>query len=495
MCHDISLQYILTISQAICATGLTVGLRRIPAGFHVAVHADGADWQTSNKPAHLDQHVIEWNERILLPSEPSAKVRVRVYASFELDPMLDDGELLRAVETSVGDLLHRCEKSHPVIFQPKAEEVLSPFHPIAPMLDIVVSHDTTGRRTAGISSNASSTSNVPLPSASLIINVTLQHYCSPSSNWWSCDAIIILHKQPPARVRLLTDLKRLARSVLALRENIDKEAGPRKTQAGLMNTLREPWDDVVRPVVEKLDRFVPQGSRLWWCPTSYFNFLPLHAAGEYKRNGKSLSQLYVSSYTPSLTAPIGARKSNDRSLSVSFAAIGQNHPPGHSLPLEAVEPELELVRRLIPPTISFTKVTSAESTRSRTLQALQDNRWLHLRVTEHKTYIIQTDLSRHEFAFLSACGTALGDFETPDEVIHLAAALQFAGVKSTTGTFWTVDDMTARRLVEAFYTNLCGDGKMNSKQAARALHKAVQSLACDTDMPLDQRIVFMHIGL
>ncbi|KAG2151576.1 uncharacterized protein EDB93DRAFT_1138211, partial [Suillus bovinus] len=43
-------------------------------------------------------------------------------------------------------------------------------------------------------------------------------------------------------------------------------------------------------------------SRIWWCPTSLFNFMPLHAAGEYRPKGKSLSQQYISSYTPSLTA-------------------------------------------------------------------------------------------------------------------------------------------------------------------------------------------------
>jgi hypothetical protein len=35
---------------------------------------------------------------------------------------------------------------------------------------------------------------------------------------------------------------------------------------------------------------------------------------------------------------------------------------------------------------------------------------------------------------------------------------------------------------------------MNFKGAARALHRAVHSLAHDKDIPLDQRIVFMHIG-
>ncbi|KAG1795578.1 CHAT domain-containing protein, partial [Suillus subaureus] len=98
-------------------------------------------------------------------------------------------------------------------------------------------------------------------------------------------------------------------------------------------------------------------------------------------------------------------------------------------------------------------------------------------------------------AFLSACDAALGDYDTPDEVIHLAAGLQFAGVKSVVGTLWKVNDSTVQRLVKAFYKNFCGDDKMNSKRAARALHKAVQSLACDKDMPLEQRVVFMHIDI
>jgi hypothetical protein len=52
--------------QAIRATDLTLGFRRIPAGFHVVVKADGAEFQTSNKSTHVDQAVVEWDEPILL---------------------------------------------------------------------------------------------------------------------------------------------------------------------------------------------------------------------------------------------------------------------------------------------------------------------------------------------------------------------------------------------------------------------------------------------
>ncbi|KAG2743717.1 hypothetical protein P692DRAFT_201869884 [Suillus brevipes Sb2] len=322
----------------------------------------------------------------------------------------------------------------------------------------------------------------------------------------SCDAIIIPHKQSPTSIRLPTNLEKLQTLVVRFQ---------RTSRPALAKALIELWDDVVRPVVDILGGFARRHSRIWWCPTSVFNFLPLHAAGEYRFHGQFLSQLYISSYTPSLTALIKARR-HDRSLLVSFAAIGQDHPPGASFTLECVEPELELVRNLLPPppTISFTKITSVDATRSRALRALQDNTWLHFSC--HGTQnnedpfnsaflmrdrplslldITQTDLSQHEFAFLSACDTAAGDPSTPDEVIHLAAGLQFAGVKSVVGTLWKVTDATVQRLVEEFYKNFCKDGKMNSKRAARALHQAVQSLASDKDLPLEQRILFVHIGI
>jgi len=83
-----------------------------------------------------------------------------------------------------------------------------------------------------------------------------------------------------------------------------------------------------------------------------------------------------------------------------------------------------------------------ESTKSRVLQVLQDNHWLPFSCHGTQNFaepfksallmhdepltlldITQTDLSKHQYAFLSACDTAVGVFDRPDEVIHLAAAL------------------------------------------------------------------------
>ncbi|KAG2138081.1 CHAT domain-containing protein [Suillus bovinus] len=243
----------------------------------------------------------------------------------------------------------------------------------------------------------------------------------------SCNAIIITHKQPPTSMQLSTDLQKLTKLVLAFRVAVEKEVGPKGNQTALIKALRELWDLVVGPVVENLGGFARPGSRIWWCPTSVFNFLPLHAAGEYKQKGKSLSQQYISSYTPSLTALIKARGSHEKSLSVPFVAIGQDRPNGVSFTLDAVESELELVRRLLPPlpTASFSKITSIDATKSRVLRALRDNTWFHLACHGTQRFdepfesaflmrdqrlslldITQMDLSRHQFAFLSACETA-----------------------------------------------------------------------------------------
>jgi CHAT domain-containing protein len=39
-------------------------------------------------------------------------------------------------------------------------------------------------------------------------------------------------------------------------------------------------------------------------------------------------------------------------------------------------------------------------------------------------------------AFLSACETAKGDEQQPDQAVHLAATMLFAGFKSVVGTMW-----------------------------------------------------------
>ncbi|KAG2344808.1 hypothetical protein BDR05DRAFT_1058690, partial [Suillus weaverae] len=109
---------------------------------------------------------------------------------------------------------------------------------------------------------------------------------------------------------------------------------------------------------------------------------------------------------------------------------------------EAVDSELELVHKLVPATANRTTISGDAATRAGALEGLQGSTWVHLAChgkqdpaqpynshfimrDEHLTLldIMDKDIPHAEFAFLSACHTAVGDEKTPDEVIHLAAGL------------------------------------------------------------------------
>jgi CHAT domain-containing protein len=50
--------------------------------------------------------------------------------------------------------------------------------------------------------------------------------------------------------------------------------------------------------------------------------------------------------------------------------------------------------------------------------------------------LMDVKLDRAFLAFLSACETAKGDKEHPDQAIHLAAAMLFCGFRSVVATMW-----------------------------------------------------------
>jgi CHAT domain-containing protein len=52
--------------------------------------------------------------------------------------------------------------------------------------------------------------------------------------------------------------------------------------------------------------------------------------------------------------------------------------------------------------------------------------------------LMQLDLKHAFLAFLSACETATGSKDQPDQAMHLAAAMLFVGFKSVVATMWSV---------------------------------------------------------
>ncbi|KAG1880880.1 TPR-like protein [Suillus subluteus] len=336
-----------------------------------------------------------------------------------------------------------------------------------------------------------------------------------NASQYSCDALIVLRDQNPVHVPL--DVTRVEVSELSSDfQSVAEQFGCSDHQNKLVGILRKLWHDIVDPVIQALRKSnVCPGSRIWWCPTAEFTLLPLHAAGPYERERDNLSQIYISSYTPTLATLVRARQRVSPYASTQyFVAIGQGNPE-RGKELRCVAPELAAIaQRLVPIVSSFTSLRDNLATVQGALDALNHNQWLHLAChgMPHRTQpfessftmrdgplmikdIIRSNWQNPEFAFLSACHTTVGDEKSPDESIHLAAAMQFSGFRSVIGSMWSVDDEVARQVVSAFYDKLVDDsGRLDCARAAVALHKAVKKLRRN-NIPLEQQIVFVHIGI
>jgi CHAT domain-containing protein len=195
-----------------------------------------------------------------------------------------------------------------------------------------------------------------------------------------------------------------------------------------------------------------------------------------------------------------------------FVAIGQGNPDKGKA-LRHVAAEVDDVARHVTPILPFTSLMENDATVQRALDALNRHQWVHLachgmpnpkKPFESSftmrdgplaiTDIIRSRLPTPEFAFLSACHTTVGHESSPDESIHLAAAMQFSGFRSVIGSMWSVDDEVIGQIVSAFYDNMVGrSGKLDCRHAAVALHKAVMKLR--KKIPLEQQIVLVHIGV
>jgi len=198
-----------------------------------------------------------------------------------------------------------------------------------------------------------------------------------------------------------------------------------------------------------------------------------------------------------LAALIRARRC-DPSTSVferkRFIAIGQAKAVGES-ELVSVGAELDNIGLRVDGSPTFTRIDREESCTSRVVEELGKNDWVHLAchgIPNPKKpfesafalrdgrftiqHIIGCDLKNPEFAYLSACHTTVGDEESPDEAIHLASAMQFAGFCSVIGTMWVVDDSETNKTTSTFYKYMVDEsGRLDHTRAAFALNKTMNA--------------------
>ena len=248
-----------------------------------------------------------------------------------------------------------------------------------------------------------------------------------------------------------------------------------------------------------------------WCLNGPLAFLPLHAAGDYSAQaevGSKLSDYAVSSYIPSLTALSNAQQprelTNSTVLTVNLPVEGElpysskeiaaiNHVLGSSKPVELSEENAsaENVKKGMEK-YSFIHFAChgqqdlTDPTQSALLLANKGRLTLE--------DIIDLKLPHAQLAFLSACETAAGDIKIQEEAFHLAGGLLIAGYRGVVGTLWAIQDSDGPLVAQEFYKQLSKDGTLDVKQAAYALHHAVQKLRIQSNSFL-QWVPFIHLGI
>ncbi|PVF99209.1 TPR-like protein [Serendipita vermifera] len=279
------------------------------------------------------------------------------------------------------------------------------------------------------------------------------------------------------------------------------------------NILAILWRHVAKPVIDSLMYQVNTHDppHIWWCATGPLAFLPIHAAGLYDEPdlGHKLSDYVVSSYCPTLSSLSEPLHQSDQG-DFKMLTVAQPATP-NAAPIPQTEDEVKLIRQ-IASGIQVMNLTGEEATVDRVLHAMQDSNWVHLACHGQQcigsamdsglllqdgilklSTVVRARLPKAQFAFLSACQTAMGDESVSEESAHLAAGMLLAGYRGVIATMWSIGDNDAPRIAEDVYQRILQSGKPNWKEAARALHEGVKRLR-ESGAGFISWVPFIHIG-
>jgi tetratricopeptide (TPR) repeat protein len=340
---------------------------------------------------------------------------------------------------------------------------------------------------------------------------------------WRSDIIILLDNCPPCTIPTVDDfyghaIKLHDRLMEARKVGLDSG----EYQYALRIVLRDLYELVGYPVIEKLRVLgIPEQSRIWWCPTSVFCSLPLHAMGPIpadhmlkpsKPSRRYFSDLYIPSYTPSLSALIESRNPSAQALEQpSLLLVAQ---PDLSLP--GVWGEIQVMNNL---TVPVKSLIAKSATPSTVIENLRSHRFAHFachgNLATGKPFdasfqldgskrltlldIVRSRLPNAEFAFLSCCHTAeITEQSIADEALHLTAAMLYCGFRSVVGTMWAMADTDGRDLAENFYKSLFSSSRQQGvpyyERSARALRDAARKLRRTEGITLERWVNFVHYG-
>ncbi|KAH9161527.1 CHAT domain-containing protein [Lactarius sanguifluus] len=338
---------------------------------------------------------------------------------------------------------------------------------------------------------------------------------------WRSDILILLHNTSPSliptphyfydRANALRDRLLDSRNKHGLDSSHYNET--------LASVLAELYHLVGKPVIDRLHQLnIQEQSRIWWCPTSVFCSVPLHAMGPIPSDDgveRYFLDLYICSYTPTLSALIQSRNRDSDSLSLDRPSLLLVAQPDPSLP--TVRGEIQVVQLLDTDVTSF---ISEAATPAAVIDGLHHHQFIHFAchgtLEADKPFeagfelygdkrltlldIVRSNLPTAEFAFLSACHTAeVTEGSVIDEGLHLAAAVQYCGFRSVVGTMWAMVDEDGRDLAEHFYKSLFSASRRDQavpyhKRSAKALRMAVKKLRRKRRISLERWVNFVHYG-
>ncbi|KAG8692305.1 hypothetical protein FRC08_009864 [Ceratobasidium sp. 394] len=223
--------------------------------------------------------------------------------------------------------------------------------------------------------------------------------------------------------------------------------GRPSSEARIESVLGLLWAAVVKPVLDRLGytQVPPDGTlpHITWCATGPLAFLPLHAAGTYKGSTAAKTfEFVISSYTPTLSGLLA--ESPDPGAFSGILAVGQAAAPGFK-PIPKTTTEISHVQKAAG-SIPFVRLEGSAATSAAVMDAMEKQSWVHLacHASQDSTdptrsafhlYNSQLDLAtiatkslKHAgLAFLSACQTAAGNEDLPEQAVHLAAGMMLAG--------------------------------------------------------------------
>ena len=347
---------------------------------------------------------------------------------------------------------------------------------------------------------------------------------------WRSDILILLHNAPPSLIATPDDFFGRASAMKDELLDARNKHGPDSDHYNqtLAYILTELYDLVGKPVIDRIRQLkVPEQSRVWWCPTSAFCSLPLHAMGPIPSDDNGEEQyfldLYIPSYTPTLSTLVPESDCCDTGPPTSglpsLLLVANFDMPSPDVSLSEVCEDVKVVQAL-KKRLAVKSLISKDATPTLVLDGLRDHQFVHfichgtleakkpfdagfeLHANERLTLldIVRSQLPAAEFAFLSACHTAeLTEGSSAEEGLHLAAAVQYCGFRSVVGTMWAMANQDGPDVAKHFYRSIFPKKEQGElipyyKRSAGALRDAVKKLRKKRGITLERWVNFVHYG-